>query len=316
MDYEGFVDYIDNLLKTEMSASYDDIRLYRSGYVPFDEEEKNSLRAFSIQKIGLDTDSLVMDVLSIKQKSGNGDTAPEYISLREIFYDLKSFGSENSVESFSCHRLVFSADDSALTASYDEIKDKLIIRPLNYDLHKRFLGGAIYKRCDDIVLAVYQKVSVSDGILSTRKILKSDLERWGMVDKEEDIIQAALLNSQRLNPACVFNKYTHSECDFFTGNFTKKDISIAKGQIFLSAFRSSNGAAALFYPGVAEKLRKIMGGEFNVVFLNVNAVMIYDKNNSCAVSDAQMAADSSVFAEMLSGKCYRYDGEKLFVING
>ena len=69
MDYEAFVDYIDNLLKTEMPDSGDIIRLYRSGYVPFDEEEKNSLRAFSIQKIGLDTDSLVMGVLSIKQKT-------------------------------------------------------------------------------------------------------------------------------------------------------------------------------------------------------------------------------------------------------
>lgn len=187
---------------------------------------------------------------------------------------------------------------------------------MNYDLHKRFLGRAIYKRYDDIALAEYQKVSVFDGILSTRKILKTDLERWGMVDKEEDIFQAALLNSQRLNPACVFNKYTHSECDFLTGNFTKKDISIAKGQIFLSAFRSANGAAALFYPGVAEKLRKIMGGEFDVVFMNVNAVMIYDKNNPSAVSDAYMAAESSVFGEMLSGKCYRYDGEKLIVKNG
>ena len=42
-----------------------------------------------------------------------------------------------------------------------------------------------------------------------------------------------------------------------------------------------------------------MGGEFDVVFMNVNAVMIYDKNNPCAVSDSHMAADSSVFGEML-----------------
>ncbi len=190
----------------------------------------------------------------------------------------------------------------------------LIIRPLNYDLHKRFLGGAIYKKYDDIVLAVYQKVSVYDGILSTRKILKTDLERWDMVGKEEEIFQAALLNSQRLDPASVFDKHTLRRYDFIADNFTKRDISMIKGQFLLSTFNSTNGAVSFFYPGVAEKLFRIMGGEFDIVFMNVNDVMIYEKNHPQAECAAQMAADSPIFGEMLSGKCYRYDGKKLYAI--
>lgn len=60
------------------------------------------------------------------------------------------------------------------------------------------------------------------------------------------------------------------------GNFQKEDIMFMGIHGLLSTNRTTNGAAAIFYPGVIPKLIEIMGGAFLVVFMNINDVMFSD----------------------------------------
>lgn len=316
MDYNEFVEYIDNLLKSHRFTADDMTRLYRKGYTACSEEEKKWICEFNARETGSESDILSADVLCVtkKKKNENGENEMEYTSLKEVYEDSQKHTEQSGIPPVSLHVFDIKTAERILAASFEEIKDRLIIRPLNYWLHKRDLKGAIYKKYDDIVLAVYQKLDLYDGVLSSKKILRTDLERWDMVGREEEVFQAALLNSQRLDRACVCDKHTMRESDFLNGSFTKDDISLVKGKILLSTFRSTNGAAAFFYPGVADKMLEIMGGEFTVVFMNVNDVMIFEKNDPFAVYAAKAAGDSTGIAEMLSGKCYRYDGKKLYAV--
>ena len=80
-----------------------------------------------------------------------------------------------------------------------------------------------------------------------------------------------------------------------------------RGQILLSSSATTNGALALLYPGVVEKMMKIMGGPFNAVFMNINDVMIFDLKNPMASNYAEQAKESGKLGEMLSGKVYMCD---------
>ena len=68
---------------------------------------------------------------------------------------------------------------------------------------------------------------------------------------------------------------------------------------------------ALFYPGVIEKMMKIMGAPFQAVFMNINDVMIFAKDDPMAYHFAQTAKESSRMGEKLSGKMFLCDGKQV-----
>jgi hypothetical protein len=147
----------------------------------------------------------------------------------------------------------------------------------------------------------------------TSKIKRDELNRWGMEGQEDRVMREALENTARLYPACVFDQRTGKEEDFLEKEFTKQDITFhaVYDQILLSTFKTTNGAVALFYPGVIEKMMKIMGGPFQAVFMNINDVMIFDKDDPMAYHFAQTAKESSKMGEMLSGKMFLCDGKQV-----
>ncbi|MGN1458546.1 MAG: DUF5688 family protein [Acutalibacteraceae bacterium] len=141
----------------------------------------------------------------------------------------------------------------------------MILRPLNYRLHMGELKGCVYKKIGDFVLALYQFVGKSGNVLTSSKIKKDELKKWGKEDKVEEVMQDALKNTARLFPACVYSKRRKENIDFLQEDCSKNDISAMDNAILLSTFEVTNGAMALFYPGVAEKMSSIMGGAFTAV---------------------------------------------------
>ena len=138
------------------------------------------------------------------------------------------------------------------------------------------------------------------------------MKKWGI--SEEQAIQDALENTARLFPACVYDQRTQKEENLLEKDFEKKDITmhaVHGDHILVSTFKPINGAVALFYPGVQEKLLQIMGGPFQAVFMNTNDVMIFDKNDNKAYHFAENAKKSGPMGEMLSEKLYLCDGKSI-----
>ena len=83
---------------------------------------------------------------------------------------------------------------------------------------------------------------------------------------------------------------------------------MSNGCILLSSSRAINGALAIFYPGVREKLHKLLGESFFVVFMNINDVMIVPRSDSSrARAFLANAKRDSKMGEMLSQTLFLSD---------
>lgn len=200
---------------------------------------------------------------------------------------------------------------------YEAVKDDLLIRPLNCELRKRELKKGVYKQIGDIALALYQLIHYDRKNFFTSMIYQDELSIWDLDEKKENIIQKALENTERLFPAVVFDNRTKDQVLLMQNDFSIQDITIPTTDLtMLSTTHTVNGAVALFYPGVLDKLMDIFQSPFKVVFMNVNDALLFDMTDSRADRYASVAGDTQTQAwEMLSGKIYVCDGNGIFALN-
>ena len=83
----------------------------------------------------------------------------------------------------------------------------------------------------------------------------------------------------------------------------------------LTTEQEINGAIAAFYPGVLERLHRMIGGDFYLVFSSISDTHIHPINGRFKVSSmrkslAEMNRDMNQQGELLTRKIYRYEGER------
>ena len=166
--------------------------------------------------------------------------------------------------------------------NYGTAKDQLFIRLLNYDRNKEELKDAVYKRVGDIALVLYMKISEYERNVTSTKIHKIVVEKWqenGCHLSEDDIFNEALANTYTMNPPriykweqMIFNPSYDGE-DFMTS--TEDVISAGFTGNCISTTKKTNGAVAIFLPGVAEKLADSLDSDLYLVFTSIHEVMVH-----------------------------------------
>ena len=163
--------------------------------------------------------------------------------------------------------------------NYEKIKGDLFIRLLNRKYHKRELSRAVYWIMGDIALVLYMQVGNINGRICSMKIRRENLKEWGL--DEATVFEAALVNTCIISPPRIYlwEKLLHNpdyegEC-FMDQN---SDFSVKKDNIgnCLSTTRRTNGAVAIFLPGVAKMLADLLEKDFYLVFTSVHEVMIHN----------------------------------------
>lgn len=164
-------------------------------------------------------------------------------------------------------------------SQYDKVRKDLFIRLLNVNRCHDDLGQAIYRTIGDIALVLYMKVGEDDGCITSVKIRQEHIDRWGMAcDK---VFDDALLNTYFMTPPriyrwekLIYNPEYDGEnfMDLLSGFVINKD---AVGNC-LSTTRRTNGAVAVFLPGVARRLGDLLGEDFYMVFTSIHEVMIHN----------------------------------------
>ena len=333
MTYQEFVDELKLRVQKELADSFDAVDFYPEGYTSNDPEMLEFILLCNSQfgdrqdSPWLNTDMLVLSKGTKKSMEKDAEGEPkegteksteivqrQRIALKDLYQDVEEHGFDAVFEELRklTKNFVGIGDSEAintrLTSDYNRIRAQLIIRPLNYGLHMQDLQGCVYKKVGDFVLALYQLVGDVSEYLASSKIKRDEVKAWNV--DEEAVIKDALENTKRLFPACVHAKDTEEKIDFFTGNFTRDDITevmYGDKSILLSTFRITNGAVSLFYPGVVEKMMEIMDGPFLAAFMNINDVMIFERGSHLARKYADSARKSSEMGEMLSGRLYLCD---------
>ena len=286
-------------------------------YEAFMERLKEDVRALGYQDEDLeihktDNGTEVMDI----HAHVNGGIVRFRAYPCELFANALREGYEDAVKSIldqirdtekNIGRISLSS--SRLSGSYEELRDRLIIRPLNFTRYAMKLMNGIYQRHGDVALAVYLILADQGGMLMTRMIERREVEEWKMTDQTEEIFTEALNRTAQRYPATVLSETYQYGIDLLRGDYRSEDIITSRVGIQLSSSIGTNGAVALFYPGVSVKLAELMHGKFAAVFLNTTDVMILKPDSPYLEGYMQFAGQENAFGEMLSGRKYLFDKE-------
>lgn len=205
--------------------------------------------------------------------------------------------------------------------NYSFVKDKLIIRPLNFDKNSHLLENCIYKSFYDIVLVLYVVLDdTPEKGLITAKVPLDVLKAWKI--SEEEVMDNAMKNTEKLAPARIFiniedimnNTKNPSDNNgkFMETDSPEYDIS-DNDHPFITTTKQLNGAAALFYPGIKEKLGEIMKGNYYISFLSINEAVLQKENTIPPDKLLKMLRDNNTLFDdddTLTNNLYFYNKEK------
>lgn len=344
MSYEEFKSQIvEILLKNEEFNNYR-IEIVEEGYNADDAKKKhfwytNTVAEFedwlynaNLSLFQGKSDKLLGDVLIISDKNGrvirfqmksmynefvkNGDLDVE--SVYKIVHEQMTLLSTSKLDLMKEH-----------SREYDKVKSILIVRPLDYESNKEQLKEYIYRVENDIALVLYFDMTdpLNLSIVLSAKVPKSHLDDWGMT--EEEVIDEALVNTHVLQQPRLFNasdmhSYTYKPCVSREGAFMAININPADYEyntedlLLLTTTQKTNGAVALYYAGVKEKMAEIVGSDYYIYFADTGYVYILSTNADIeklkkmiyineSENESNDDADSKNAAAKYLGYIYKYD---------
>lgn len=163
--------------------------------------------------------------------------------------------------------------------SYQTVKKDLFIRLLNKEQHQKELKTAVYKEIGDIAAVLYMKLGDRDNHTTSMKIRKGHLEEWNIT--QQDAWEDAVKNTFCMAPPRIyiwekllFNPYYKGE-DFMGDEIYWLNQKRAIIGLCLSITVRTNGAVAVFLPGVAERLADLLNDSFYIVFTSIHEAMVH-----------------------------------------
>ena len=204
-------------------------------------------------------------------------------------------------------------ENSMSIRDYDKIKSQLFIRLVNVDAYSEKLSDSIYKQVGDIALALYVKVADTDKNAVSTIIHREVLDYWQL--NEDEVFNAALLNTYFISPPRIFlfekliTNLNYDGENFMDLNRQHVLNTDHFGNCLSTTIRT-NGAVAVFLPGVADRIAKLMNSDFYAVFTSVHEVMIHCARTASVDELKSILADtienSTPPEDVLTHKIYKY----------
>lgn len=195
---------------------------------------------------------------------------------------------------------------------YDITKEKLIIRPLNYNDNRYELKNIVHKTYGDIALVLYAILYDDERGLGTMKIPKNVLDSW---EKDfDEVWNEALLNTNIYAlPRMYLDPMETDNPPFSLGAFMALDSKIKKlwpRQVpTITTTKKINGAIAMFYPGVMDKIAELYDSSYYIAFIGISDVRVHHKDSISPRNVlSSLKSINKVFPdELLSRKVFYYD---------
>ena len=167
-----------------------------------------------------------------------------------------------------------------------------------------------------MALVLYVLIRDDEKGIDSAKIPKEMLKKWGM--DAEEILDAALLNTYCMaQPRMYLSPFECINPPFERGafmSFNSPITSLDKWSIpTVTTTKLTNGAIAMFYTGVKEKIAELYGDSYYVVFTSIHEARTHCRGVYPPRDILRSLKETNrVFPkeEMLSNKVYYYDREK------
>lgn len=320
------LEIIEMLMQDErFSFSETDLQIYADGLSAEDSELAKIIA--DTNKVYHNSNSEVLNGNYLICKYSNDNTEIKTMirfNLDEYYkYTVKSDTEtvkEKIVQEIISQKPDTEIDDVLASDSYENLRLNLIIRAINFPDNSVRLEDAVYNRLGDMAICAYIKISHKDGQFSSAKFTKELLKKYNV--SAEQVMQDAINNSCVLYPERLFFGMN----DIFTkqsGGLSADEAleRIKSGELKINKLRPMidvtntalfNGASAIFYPGVAEKISEIFGDDYYAVFISIHEVYLHPKNefSPSHLKNTLMETNNRFNdGDVLTYKIYRYDSK-------
>lgn len=258
-------------------------------------------------------------LLKNRQKEGVYEVCALYV--RDLYDEFQNgWSMENIIEEILKRLDTISRSEcfekSKNLEDYEKVKEDLFIRLLNVVKHRDELQNAIFRTVGDIALVLYARMGELDGCSTSIKIKQHMLQKWEK--DEQTVFNDALLNTYFISPPRIYcwEKLIYN-MSYEGENFMNLlfDLPLKKDTFgnCLSTSTRTNGAVAVFLPGVAQRLGYLLGGGFYMVFTSVHEVMIHSEENTDPRKLKEVLAETieetTSEEDFLTYYVYHYDPE-------
>lgn len=195
---------------------------------------------------------------------------------------------------------------------------QVMVRPLNFTRSRLELEDGVYKRVGDISLVLYAPLFENDEDEVMMQISRNTVRKWKVAEKillEEALHTTCAVRPPRLYRGTDILEFVRPEEGIFMPGENGGKLCIQDDEkegvrgYRLTTVGHVNGAVALFYPGVLERLAELFGEDYYIGFISVHEVVVHPvrykvlQEMKAAILRANVLCDSR---EMLTDKVYRY----------
>ena len=179
------------------------------------------------------------------------------------------------------HKEIKGLEKIRMLDDYERVKEDLYIRIVSTNKKVTVLERGIYRKIGDIILGVYLRINEDDGKLYTTLIDNTYLDKWEL--SKEDVLEQAMDNTVKMAPPRFYDGM-QLKLSILTGRYGGipiKEFSPTENErrygCFLSTDKKTNGATAVFYPGVARMICLAYGTQaIYIVPTSIHEVAIHD----------------------------------------
>ena len=190
--------------------------------------------------------------------------------------------------------------------TYEEVRESLILRPLNVSNMGQELEEVPHLVLGDIALMLYIVMEQQGTDYFTMKVNRERLNQWGIC--AERVFQNALCQTGRLYPAKLYS--IEDLLNWALEKGRKEGISRKSIGYMLTNSLQINGAIAVFYPGVAKTIAEAMGDDLLIAFTSIHEAQLHaaSRLEPEAVEDSLQKTNRQCnrAGEILTDSVYRY----------
>ncbi len=327
MTYEEFKKELYRNLRQQKISKGKQVILLEKGDVSKDSNQSDLLRLMNLATDRTEDKVVREDTLCVVWKR-QGVVSMLHWNIRPIYECFKREGWQGVLpEIVAKIQQSGRISDNLPTENYVPESERLIIRPLYYPNYCEELENGICWRFGDIALVLYLLLYDSEEDFFTLKICRDMTKKWGVT--EEGMLTNALLNTYAKMPPRLYygtdiRSCYESDYGVFMPGEKGTEIVIHSNDeweglhgYLLTTTRRLNGAVALFYPGVKERLAELLGGDYYVGFTSIHEAMVYPARYKvlCEIKNA-IQRTNIMFdrSEMLTNRVYRYSCSRKVLI--
>ena len=322
MTYEEFCrELLQKLESRKDELGYNRVKYYPDGFTSDEPEELLTIRNTNIRYNKMESDVLSGDFVILYIETGSAHICR--FTCKGLYQAYEENGWEGVWTEVNASleegKQLAKMDIMQLIDQneYEALREKIFIRPLNYNDHRYELKDYVYRRVGDIVLVLYLLASDERSgerhDVSSIKVPRVMMESWKL--PEDEVWENAMSSTYMMSPPRMYlnamdtYKPPYHKGAFMAFNSDIKSLSMMAVPT-VTTTTQMNGAIAMFYPGVRERIAELFGDDYYVAFTSIHEGRLHKKGTISPreilqrVKEMNKRLDSS---EVLTRKVYLYE---------